>query len=78
MRATESDTLVIFSLRFHFADERFDDGTPPYDELDGETHARAFYALVDEPPRLKPIVTFSRGKGIHDFGFVRAPEAIDL
>ncbi|KXJ87197.1 hypothetical protein Micbo1qcDRAFT_236422 [Microdochium bolleyi] len=65
-------------FRFHFADERYDDGTPPYDKLDGETHAKAFYALVHEPPRLKPIVTFSRSRGIHDFGFVRAPESIDL
>jgi len=62
-----SEAYKDYGFRFHYVDERTNEGVAVYDELDGEAHARIFWELVTREERAGPVVTFSKERGIVDF-----------
>lgn len=54
-------------LRFYYADQRLEDGTPMWDGPDGEGHAKLYLELAEAEETRPWQQTFVVGKGYKQF-----------
>jgi hypothetical protein len=60
-------TLLNNAKRFYFVDERVEDGSSPFQSLNGQAHAEEFYKLATRPDQGPWEYTFVASKGYVDF-----------
>lgn len=57
--------------QFYFADERFANGLPTMDKINGEAHAEAYWTLANSKKQQPPFYTFVKGAGYKKFDLDR-------
>ncbi|KAL7929215.1 hypothetical protein V8C35DRAFT_200978 [Trichoderma chlorosporum] len=65
-------------FKFYFADERKEDGTPVYADIDGVAHAKFYMHLIEGRIQGPWNATFVKGKGYVPFSETIIQEAVDL
>jgi hypothetical protein len=66
--------------RFYFADERKEDGSPVYSDIDGPAHANFYMQLIEGKTQTQGTwnATFVKGKGYVRFPETIIQEAVDM